>query len=306
MPSGQTETLKGPGNNVIATTSLSYTYDVLGNIETITEGNTQKQKYYYDSLNQLTREDNLDLNQTIVYSYDNGGNITSTVVYPYQTAVPVSGTPTATNSYTYDSTWKDKLTAYNGSSITYDAIGNPTSYYNGYTFTWQKGRQLAGASNGTNTIAYTYNNDGYRTSKTVNGVLIQYTLEGDKVLFEWNGDTHLWYYYDSTGAPVGFSLTSHKQYIYRKNLQGDVTGIYSADTVIKMLLAGAKAVELCSVLLKNGLGTIAGMLCKIERWMDEKGFKSLADFNGKLAQENMSADGAYWERTQYMRTLISQ
>ena len=84
------------------------------------------------------------------------------------------------------------------------------------------------------------------------------------------------------------------------------TGIYSADTVIKMLLAGAKAVELCSVLLKNGLGTIAGMLCKIERWMDEKGFKSLADFNGKLAQENMSADGAYWERTQYMRTLISQ
>ncbi|MBO4394556.1 MAG: dihydroorotate dehydrogenase-like protein [Spirochaetales bacterium] len=84
------------------------------------------------------------------------------------------------------------------------------------------------------------------------------------------------------------------------------TGVHSADTVIKMLLAGAKAVELCSVLMKNGLGTIAGMLCKIEHWMDEKGFKSVSDFRGKLAQENMSADGAYWERTQYMRTLIAK
>ena len=83
------------------------------------------------------------------------------------------------------------------------------------------------------------------------------------------------------------------------------TGIHSADTVIKMLLAGAKAVELCSVLMKNGLGAIAGILCKIERWMEEKGYKSVSDFRGKLAQENM-ADGAYWERTQYMRTLIAK
>ena len=80
------------------------------------------------------------------------------------------------------------------------------------------------------------------------------------------------------------------------------TGIHSADTVIKMILAGAKTVELCSVLMKNGLSTIGGMLCKIERWMEEKGYKSLSDFRGKLAQENMEG-GAYWERTQYMRTL---
>ena len=81
------------------------------------------------------------------------------------------------------------------------------------------------------------------------------------------------------------------------------TGIYSAETVIKMLLAGAKAVELCSVLMKNGLGTIFEMLDKIGKWMDKKGYKSLSDFRGKLAQENMADKGAYWERTQYMRTL---
>ncbi len=38
-------------------------------------------------------------------------------------------------SYSYtDSQWKDLLTAYNGSAITYDAIGNPLSYYNGVSY----------------------------------------------------------------------------------------------------------------------------------------------------------------------------
>ena len=61
MALGQTEPLKDASNNTVATTSLSYTYDVLGNIETVSEGGIQRQKYYYDSLNQLIREDNLDL-----------------------------------------------------------------------------------------------------------------------------------------------------------------------------------------------------------------------------------------------------
>ena len=68
----------------LATRALSCTYDLLGdNIETISEGGVQRQKYWYDSLNQLIREDNLDLNKTIVYSYDLGGNITSTAEYAY-------------------------------------------------------------------------------------------------------------------------------------------------------------------------------------------------------------------------------
>ncbi|MBO4537841.1 MAG: hypothetical protein J5694_03130 [Erysipelotrichaceae bacterium] len=232
MPSGQTETLKDADNNTVATTSISYIYDSLGNIETISKGGVQRQKYYYDSLNQLIREDNLDLNKTIVYSYDLGGNITSTEEYAYQTGTTVSGAPTTTNSYTYgDSNWKDKLTAYNGNPISYDQIGNPTSYYNGFSFTWQKGRQLASASNGTTTVSYTYNSDGYRTSKTVGDTLIRYTLEGDKVYFEQNGDVELRYFYDASGAPVAFCMGSDQDlYLYRKNLQGDITGVYSGSS----------------------------------------------------------------------------
>ena len=232
MPSGQTETLKNAGGTALSTKTLSYTYDSLGNIETISEGGIQRQKYYYNSLNQLIREDNLDLNKTFVYSYDLGGNITSTAEYAYQTGATVTGTPTITNSYTYsDSNWKDKLTAYNGNSISYDAIGNPLSYYNGFAFTWQKGRQLASASNGTTSISYTYKNDGYRTSKTVNGTTTDYTLEGSNVLIEKTGSDYVWYYYDAAGAPVAMATGSGPSlYIYRKNLQGDITGIYSGST----------------------------------------------------------------------------
>ena len=42
-----------------------------------------------------------------------------------------------------DATWGDQLLTYDGgSTMTYDEIGNPLSY-RGFTFTWQRGRQLA-------------------------------------------------------------------------------------------------------------------------------------------------------------------
>lgn len=66
--------------------------------------------------------------------------------YAYTTGT--LGTPTDTIVYTYDTAWKDKLLTYDGgATITYDEIGNPLTY-NGYAFTWQKGRQLASAAIG--------------------------------------------------------------------------------------------------------------------------------------------------------------
>ena len=52
---------------------ISYTYDANWNIETITEGELEN-RYYYDELNQLVREDNAVLGKTILYEYDGGGN----------------------------------------------------------------------------------------------------------------------------------------------------------------------------------------------------------------------------------------
>ena len=82
------------------------------------------------------------------------------------------------DTYSYDTTWQDKLISYNGQTITYDASGNPTSYL-GHNLTWTMGRQLASYDN----ITYSYNENGIRTSKTVNGVTTNYYLNRTQ-LFE--------------------------------------------------------------------------------------------------------------------------
>ena len=159
-----------------------------------------------------------------------GGNLQEAKEYAYQTGDTLTGSGTTIKSYVYgDSNWKDKLTSYNGNTITYDAIGNPLSYYNNWNFTWQKGRQLASAANGSDTVSYRYNESGIRTGKTVNGVTSIYTLEGELVKHEQKGTVNLWYYHDAEGKPEAMRM-GMVLYLYRKNLQGDITGIYSGNT----------------------------------------------------------------------------
>ncbi len=169
--------------------AISYTYDANGNIESINQNSTPI-KYYYNELNEVTREDNAVLNKTIVYTYDAGGNITNKTEYPYTTGA--LGTATTAYPYVYgDTNWKDKLTSYNGKAITYDAIGNPLTY-NGNSFTWEEGRQLSALSGNGNTISYKYNDSGIRTEKTVNGVTTKYNIVGDKVTYETNSTNNVY------------------------------------------------------------------------------------------------------------------
>ena len=81
--------------------------------------------------------------------------------YTNLTTAAELGTVKKTNTYTYgDSNWKDKLTAYNSKTITYDKIGNPLTYRDSLSFTWKNGRQLASLQNGNSVVDYTYNADG--------------------------------------------------------------------------------------------------------------------------------------------------
>ncbi len=203
---------------------IGYNYDELGNIKNVR--GRQSATYYYDSLNQLKRENNETLSKTITYEYDLGGNITNKTEYPYTTGE--LGTATKTINYTYGNTnWKDQLTSYNGQTITYDTIGNPLSY-NGNTYTWQNGRELKSITNentGLN-ISYKYNDEGIRTEKTVNGVTTEYFLEGTKVIYEKkdNSNSVIYYFYDNNGDIMGLRYNG-AIYLYLKNLQGDIIGI---------------------------------------------------------------------------------
>ncbi|MGF1637281.1 MAG: dihydroorotate dehydrogenase-like protein [Cyclobacteriaceae bacterium] len=81
------------------------------------------------------------------------------------------------------------------------------------------------------------------------------------------------------------------------------TGIHDAEAVIKQLLVGAKAVEICSTLYLHGLGQIGIILQDLEKWMQENHYFSIDDFRGKMSQKNVSLP-EYFERQQYIRALV--
>lgn len=198
-------------------TVTSYQYDAAGNITAILKNGTVYESYEYDSLNQLTKV-TCQNGDVYTYTYTGNGNLSE---------VKKSGTVIKSYGYT-DSVWKDLLTAFNGQTITYDGIGNPLTYYDGRTFSWQNGRQLAGITDGETSISYTYNGDGIRTSKTVGGVPTTYILVDGRLLGEQSAGDSIVYLYDEAGEKYGFTYRK-AWYYYQKNLQGDITGIYNAD-----------------------------------------------------------------------------
>ncbi len=206
------------------TEAFNYIYDANGNITAITHpAGYEIVHYYYDALNQLVREDNFELNKTVTYTYDNGGNIRSIKEYAYTTGALGAVTNEKTYSYT-DASWKDLLTNYNGVSIEYDAIGNPRNWINGESFSWVDGRRLAAVTKGSNTINYVYNEDGIRTSKTINGIRTDYYLNGTAVIMQKTGDNCIWYTYDENGLVSGFRYNGNEYYYFR-NGQSDIIGI---------------------------------------------------------------------------------
>jgi dihydroorotate dehydrogenase (fumarate) len=78
------------------------------------------------------------------------------------------------------------------------------------------------------------------------------------------------------------------------------TGVHDGAGLIKQLLAGAKAVQVVSALYRNGPGTLSQMLTELGDWMDRRGYKAIADFRGKMSQEE-SEDPAAYERVQFMK-----
>ena len=206
-------------------TTLSYEYDAEERITKVTEkvnGVETVTAYTYDAMGQLLTE--TVNNQTVnTMTYDTYGNIQSK-----------NG-----KVYTYgDENWKDLLTSYDGTEFTYDAGGNPLSY-RGYTFTWEKGRQLQSAVGNENNLSYTYNANGIRTSKTVNGEIHNYLLEGTKILketcLEPDGKTVKYvlnFLYDNEDSICGLTYNGTPYYFY-KNLQGDVIVITDANGVVK-------------------------------------------------------------------------
>ena len=196
---------------------LRYEYDNEERIIKVIDSANVTSEYEYDELGQLVSEyyGDQEINEM---TYDNYGNIIRK----------------NDKVYTYDPVWKDRLTSYDGKSITYDEQGNPVSYL-GHTLTWEKGRQLKSYDS----FTYTYNANGIRTSKNINGELHTYDLEGTKILREswmdaYGTDHVIVPLYDNEDTVCGITYNG-TTYFFVKNLQGDVISLLDSNgkTVVR-------------------------------------------------------------------------
>ncbi|TET49020.1 MAG: dihydroorotate dehydrogenase-like protein [Actinomycetota bacterium] len=90
------------------------------------------------------------------------------------------------------------------------------------------------------------------------------------------------------------------------NINADIcssSGVFEAEDIIKLLLAGASCTQCVSTLYKNGIGHIGTMLEEVGEWMKDKGYKSLGDFRGKLSLKQQKDPFAY-QRAQYVDLLM--
>ncbi len=80
-------------------------------------------------------------------------------------------------------------------------------------------------------------------------------------------------------------------------------GIQTGHDVVKMILAGADAVQAVGTFYKNKISYISKMLSDIENWMGHKGYKTLGDFKGKLSDQQLN-DPFVYKRAQYVDLLM--
>jgi len=82
------------------------------------------------------------------------------------------------------------------------------------------------------------------------------------------------------------------------------TGIFSGETILKMILAGATAVQIVSAFYAHGLPHVKAMLDEMESWMDANGKASLSELRGTLSRRHSYDHWAY-TRAQYIRLLMN-
>lgn len=93
----------------------------------------------------------------------------------------------------------------------------------------------------------------------------------------------------------------------RPHLKGSLaatTGIHDASDALKMILAGADAVMMASVLLFKGPGALKEMLEKMIQWMEEKEYASVEEMKGAMSSASVADPGSF-ERANYIKVLQS-
>lgn len=81
-------------------------------------------------------------------------------------------------------------------------------------------------------------------------------------------------------------------------------GVETSAEVVKYLLAGADVVMTTSALLRNGADYLGELRHGLERWLDERDYRSLEQMRGSMSQRHVTSPTAF-ERANYIKVLES-
>ena len=82
-------------------------------------------------------------------------------------------------------------------------------------------------------------------------------------------------------------------------------GIHSPEGIVKAILAGASAVEICSAFYQNSYALVAEYTRFLNLWMDRKGMETISQFKGMLNVSDLNGVNTF-ERTQFMKYFSSR
>lgn len=77
-------------------------------------------------------------------------------------------------------------------------------------------------------------------------------------------------------------------------------GIHSPEAIVKALLAGASAVEMCSALYLHSVNIIGEYLAFLRSWMERHGMRDIAQFKGMLNVADLRGVNTF-ERAQFLK-----
>lgn len=82
-------------------------------------------------------------------------------------------------------------------------------------------------------------------------------------------------------------------------------GIHSPEGIVKAILAGASAVEICSAFYQNSYALVGEYIHFLNLWMDRKGMENISQFKGMLNVNDLNGVNTF-ERTQFMKYFSSK
>jgi dihydroorotate dehydrogenase (fumarate) len=109
-------------------------------------------------------------------------------------------------------------------------------------------------------------------------------------------------------SPGDFSQSLRWIAIMRDHVSCDLAssgGVHDGNTMIKMILAGANAVQVASAFYKNGVDYGEEMISVLQAWMNKNKYKNIDEFRSLMSQHE-TANPAVFQRVQFMKYFRGQ